>query len=374
MQVVVNEILTETLPAAADSLVSAGSRSATPPWAVLDVRVRGTEFVQLPIASILNSPQQTGMRFWSLNPYVGCEFGCSYCYARYVHRYVVERARGRRLSHAATEPSGGCGGAESPGLPGAGSGDGWEVFERRIFVKTEAPDVVGRTLRPSRFQDHGILIGTATDPYQPAERRFRLTRQVLERLAQFHGLRIGLITKSPLVARDVDVLRRLAERNDVTVHFSIIAVDVPLVRKLEPRSPLPPLRLKALATLAKAGLRAGVMIAPVLPGITDDVPHLRALLRAAKDSGTAFVEASPLRLHPAIKPRFLPIVAREFTALLPRYEGAFDERGELSAAYSAALERRVERLSREAGFGEQAGTGAQGHGGTGQALQGELPL
>ena len=366
MQVVVNEAVT--------ALVSAGSRSATPPWAVLDVRARGTEFVRLPIASILNSPQQTGMRFWSLNPYVGCEFGCSYCYARYVHRYVLERARDRRLSPAATEFSGRCSGAEFPGFPGAGSGDGWGAFERRIFVKTDAPDVVGRTLRPSRFQDHGILIGTATDPYQPAERRFRLTRQVLERLAQFHGLRIGLITKSPLVARDVDVLRRLAERNDVTVHFSIIAVDVPLVRKIEPRSPLPPLRFKALAALAKAGLRAGVMIAPVLPGLTDDVPHLRALLRAAKDAGAASAESSPLRLYPVIKPRFLPIVAREFPALLPRYERAFDERGELSAAYAAALERRVARLKREVGFEERADTGAQGHGGTEQALQWELPL
>jgi DNA repair photolyase len=340
---------------------------------VLDVRARGAEFVRLPIASILNSPQQTGMRFWSLNPYVGCEFGCSYCYARYVHRYVVERERDRRLSPAATEFSAG-GGGESPRFPGDGSEDGWGAFERRIFVKTDAPDVVGRTLRPSRLQDHGILIGTATDPYQPAERRFRLTRQVLERLAQFHGLRIGLITKSPLVARDVDVLRRLAERNDVTVHFSIIAVDVPLVRKLEPRSPLPPLRFKALATLAKAGLRAGAMIAPVLPGLTDDVPHLRALLRTAKDAGAIFAEASPLRLHPAVKPRFLLVVAREFPALLTRYERAFDERGELSTVYAAALERRVERLKREVGFEERADTGAQGHGGTEQALQWELPL
>jgi len=170
------------------------------------------------------------------------------------------------------------------------------------------------------------------------------------------------------------VLRRLAERNDVTVHFSIIAVDVPLVRKLEPRSPVPPLRLKALATLAKAGLRAGVMIAPVLPGITDDVPHLRALLRAARQAGAGFAGVSPLRLSPAIKPRFLPIVAREFPALLPRYERAFDERENLSATYSAALERRVDGLRREVGLTETVGTGAQGHGGTGRATQWELPL
>jgi DNA repair photolyase len=309
--------------------------------------------VDLPIASILNAPQQTGMRFWSLNPYVGCEFGCSYCFARYVHRYVVERSAGR-------------------GAPPAG--DAGDAFERLIFVKSEAPDVVGRTLRPSRLQGHGILIGTATDPYQPAERRFQLTRRVLERLAQFHGLRIGLITKSPLVARDVDVLRRLAERNDVTVHCSLIAVDVALVRKIESRSPTPPVRLRALARLAAAGISAGVMVAPVLPGITDGVPHLRALLRAAKDAGAAFAHCAPLRLYPAIRPRFLPLVARHFPALLPRYERAFDERGELSATYAAALERRVDWLRSEAGLGEIAGTGAQGHGGTGAAVQWELPL
>ena len=326
------------------------------PWAMLDTRGRGTSFVDLPIASILNAPQQTGMRFWSLNPYVGCEFGCSYCYARYVHRYVVERLPGRRAP------------------PVGATGDAGDAFERRIFVKSTAPDVMGRTLHPSRLQGDGLLIGTATDPYQPAERRFQLTRRVLERLAQFHGLRIGLITKSPLVARDVDVLRRLAERNDVTVHCSLIAVDVALLRKIEPRSPTPPVRLRALARLAAAGIHAGVMIAPVLPGITDDLPHLRALLRAAKDAGAAFAHCSPLRLYPAIRPRFLPLVARDFPALLPRYERAFDERGELSAAYAAALERRTARIKREVGFEEAEGADTRTSGRADQAPQWELPL
>jgi len=344
------------------------------PWAVLDTRARGASFVNLPIASILNAPQQTGMRFWSLNPYVGCEFGCSYCYARYVHRYVVERSpgSGAPTANSAAGPPGGCGAAESAGAPTAA--DAGDAFEQRIFVKSTAPDVVGRTLRPSRLQGHGILIGTATDPYQPAERRFQVTRRVLERLAQFHGLRIGLITKSPLVARDVDVLRRLAERNDVTVHCSLITMDVALLRRIEPRSPAPLVRLRALARLAGAGIHAGALIAPVLPGITDDVPRLRALLRAAKDAGAAFAHGSPLRLYPAIRPRFLPLVARDFPALLPRYERAFNERGELSAAYAAALERRVDGLRREAGLAEIEGTEAQAHGGTGTAVQWELPL
>ncbi len=295
---------------------------------LLDQRLRGTRFVHLPIKSILNSPQQTGMGFWSLNPYVGCEFGCTYCYARFAHRYVVERG----------------------GEAAAAWADG--EFERLVFVKSEAPDVLALTLKPSRLGDAAIVIGTATDPYQPAERRFRLTRRVLERLAQFHGLNVSLITKSPLVARDLDVLSRLADRSRVTVYLSLISVEVPLIRKLEARSPMPQVRLRALERLAAGGVRAGVMLAPVLPGISDGVPQLLALMRAAKAAGAAFVNADPLRLYPAVRATFLPVVARHFPALLKRYERAFDARGRVTETYARALQRRVERLKRRAGFAE----------------------
>ncbi len=347
--------------------VSPGPRPPTPgPLQVLDERRRGTRFVELPIASVLNSPTQTGMSFWSVNPYVGCEFGCSYCYARYAHQYVVERARDRGA------------------LPAAEFADyrgphGWEAFERRIFVKSGAPEVLALTLRPARLGGHAIVVGTATDPYQPAERRFRITRRLLERLAQFHGLRVGLITKSPLVARDIDVLRRLGERSEVSVHISLIAVDALLVRKLEVRSPVPAARLKALEQLVRAGVRAGVMVAPVLPGITDGTEQLAALLRAAKDAGALWVRADPLRLYANVKRRFLPVVAEEFPALLPKYERAFDVRGIVRPEYAAALKRRLTRLRRELGVpsGEEGGTEARGHSGTEswcEAAQQELPL
>jgi DNA repair photolyase len=299
-------------------------------WILLDERRRGTRFVRLPIKSILNSPQQTGMGFWSLNPYVGCEFGCTYCFARFAHRYVVERGRG-------------------DGEPGAGVWDD-DAFERQVFVKSEAPDVLALTLKPSRLGEAAIAIGTATDPYQPAERRFRLTRRILERLAQFHGLNVSLVTKSPLVTRDLDVLARLAERSRLTVYLSLITVEVPLIRKLEARSPMPQVRLRALEKLAAGGIRTGVMIAPVLPGITDGVPQLRTLMEAARDAGASFVHAAPLRLYPAVRPTFLPIVTRHFPALRPRYERAFDARGAVTEEYAAALERRVARLQREIGF------------------------
>lgn len=304
---------------------------ASGPFSVLDHRRRGTTFIRLPFTSVLNSPRQTGMEFWSVNPYVGCEFGCSYCYARFTHQYVSERAVAK-------------------GAPPAFGQWSPDDFEHRIFVKAEAADVLALTLRPARLGAHSVFIGSATDPYQPAERTFRVTRQILERLAQYHGLQIGLITKSPLVTRDIDVLARIAERSELTVSISIMTVDPHLMRRLERRSPAPWARMRALHRLAQAGIHAGVMIAPVIPGVSDDVPHLEALLRAAKDNGARFAHAAPLRMYGGVKRRFLPVVAREFPGLLAKYERAFDRSGIVSPAYAGALKRRVSLLRRKIGL------------------------
>src|SRR6266581_2893235 len=205
-----------------------------PSLPVLDSRLRGTKFVSLTPKSILNSPQQTGVDFWSLNPYVGCEFGCTYCYARYAHRYVVERAH----------DAGKLDDAEFRDFRGP---YGWEAFEKRVFVKEGILAALDRDLqrffrtaiRPYGDTANTIVIGTATDPYQPAERTYKLTRAVLERLARYEGLSVGIITKSPLVARDADILRRLAEHNDIEILISLITVDVELIRAFEVRSPRP---------------------------------------------------------------------------------------------------------------------------------------
>ena len=332
-------------------------------WQVLGERRRGTRFLQLPITSVLNSPATTGMDFWSVNPYVGCEFGCRYCYARFAHQYVVERAE-RRGTLTPEQV------AEYRGV------EGWEAFERRIFVKAGAAEVLALTLRPARLGGRAIVIGTATDPYQPAERTFQVTRALLERMAQVHGLHVGLITKSPLVTRDIDVLRRLAERSRLTLHISFIGVDAPLVRRLEPRSPVPAVRLRALEQLVGAGLCAGVMLAPVLPGITDDLPHLEALMIAARDAGAHFVRAEPLRLYPAIRRRFLPAVAEHFPHLVPKYEQAFNTRGIVRRDYAAALQRRMARLRLKWGVpsGREDGTEAQPFACPATAVQEELPL
>lgn len=307
-----------------------------PRLSVLDERLRGTRFLSLTPQRVLNPPSQTGMDFWSLNPYVGCEFGCSYCYARYTHRYVVERAHGAgKLTDAE--------------LADYRGPQGWEAFERRIFVKEQILGALETDLR-RLTEGQTVVIGTATDPYQPAERRFRITRAVLGRLARCEGISIGIITKSPLVARDIDLLRRVGERNALEVYVSLITVDADLVRTLEARSPLPAARLRGLAKLTAAGINAGLIVAPVLPGITDDLPHLEALFGAAREAGARFLHAGPLRLYPAIRDRFLPLLEQHFPNLAARYRTAYAGSGSAPRAYGRALSRRIKRLQARFGF------------------------
>jgi len=314
--------------------------SGCPP-VILDERLRGTKFVSLTPKRVLNPPSATGMDYWSINPYVGCEFGCSYCYARYTHRYVVERA------HDAGKLTD----AEFADYRGAG---GWEAFERRIFVKEQIVGALGADLKRVPLGDT-IVIGTATDPYQPAERRFRLTRAVLQRLARCEGLSFGIITKSPLIARDRDVLLRLQERNELQIHMSLITADARLARKLEMRSPIPAARLAALKKLVDAGINAGLIIAPVLPGITDDVAHLDALFAAARASGARFIHAGPLRLYAAVRDRFIPLLAEHFPDLVPRYERAYARQAGAPREYARALSRRIQKLQRKHGFTKSRG-------------------
>ena len=298
---------------------------------VLDERARGTSFVRLTVRSVLNSPASTGMGFWSVNPYVGCEFGCTYCYARDTHRYMVERLGQRNATPA------------------------WLDFERRILVKTEVAEVLARTLDPSRLGRDSLVIGTATDPYQPAERRFRLTRAILERLLGFRGLSIGLITKSPLVTRDLDLLQALSARHEVSVNMSLATMNARLARQLELRSPVPRARIRALRRLSDGGVHVGLLIAPIVPGLTDDRAGLSQLMGAAKEAGARYVVGSALRLGPAARERFLPVLAREFPELAGRYEQHYAGSQGASAAYQAALKRRLLELQQAHGFSEDEG-------------------
>jgi DNA repair photolyase len=294
--------------------------------------------------SVLNAPEATGIGCWSLNPYVGCAFGCAYCYARYTHRYAFERAAQAAViepAEAATLDDG----SDEASLPP------WLAFERRVLVKRDAPALLRRALsgRATRYRrllsgEQAVIIGTATDPYQPAERRFRVTRGVLEVLAGLEGLRVVIITKSSLVARDVDVLARLAERSTLSVHVSLITLDRALARRIEPRSPTPEARLRAVARLTAAGVDVGINVMPVLPGITDGAADLEALVRRAAEAGATHVAAGALRLQPAARDRYLPWVVQEFPELAARYRATYALSAHAGERYRAGLRERMERL------------------------------
>ena len=327
--------LLPNLPGSQSTRPSEGSGQALP---VLDERSsRGAKFIGLPVSSVLNTPASTGMDFWSINPYVGCEFGCTYCYARDTHRWAVERAVKR---------TGGTGVGEKMeiALPPE------EAFEKEILVKTDVAQVLARTLNPAKLAGHSLVIGTATDPYQPAERQFRLTRQILEVLRSYHGLSIEIITKSSLVSRDLDLLQALSARNEVTVNISLATADARLARLLELRSPVPAARLRALRRLIEGGVYAGLLVAPIIPGVTDDWPGLARLMEAAKEAGARYVVGSALRLGPAARHRFLPFLTQEFPVLAERYRRHYAEKDYVSQQYQDALTRRLRLLKQTYGF------------------------
>jgi DNA repair photolyase len=305
------------------------TRRPAAPLPILDERSRGTKFMALAVSSVLNTPASTHMDFWSINPYVGCEFGCMYCYARDTHKWTMERAVARNGGTA---------------LPPE------EAFEKEILVKSDVAEVLARTLNPAKLAGHSLVIGTATDPYQPAERQFRLTRRILEVLRAYHGLSIEIITKSSLVTRDLDLLQDLSTRHDVTVNISLATADARLARLLELRSPVPAARLRALHRLIDGGIYAGLLVAPIIPGVTDDWSGLARLMEAAKEAGARYVVGSALRLGPAARHRFLPFLTREFPALAERYRRHYAGRDHVTQSYEDALNRRLRLLKQTYGF------------------------
>lgn len=286
---------------------------------------------------VLNGPETTMMGFHSINPYIGCAFGCAYCYARYAHRWVLDRHATANPLHDDMQD------ARDGMVP-------WLAFERRIFVKTNAPDVLRRTLRHgsdrhlSLLKNETIVIGTATDPFQPAERRFRVTRGLLEVLAEHPGLSVCIITKSPLITRDIDLLKRIDRHSSLSIHLSLISTDRDLARKIEPRAPTPEARLRALARLSEAGLEVGINVMPVLPAITDGRDQLEDLVKSVGERGAAYVSACALRLRSTARQRYLPFIEQEFPHLARRYWATYAFDHKVSATYSERLKKRVAEI------------------------------
>jgi DNA repair photolyase len=262
---------------------------------------------------------------WAINPFRGCEFACKYCYARYTHEFMELR-------------------------------DGLD-FERKIFIKQQAATLLQSELKKVKRGEQ-IAIGTATDPYQPAERRFEVTRAILEELARHSGLEIGIVTKSNMVTRDAEILRRVGEHNRIFVNVTVTTVDVELARKLEPRAPRPDLRLEAVRQLNLAGVDAGVICAPVLPEITDRPRDLDALVKAASEAGAKYVYANPLFLKPCSATVFLPFLKANFPALVDNYKKRYEDRAFLPKGYAERLSQLMAALRRKYGidgeFGRQS--------------------
>lgn len=281
------------------------------------------EFRSLASRSILNKSVSKRMHWmaWSINPYRGCEFGCRYCYARYTHEFMEMR-----------DP---------------------EAFERRIFIKQNAAWLLEQELR--RMERRGtiheeIALGTATDPWQPIERRERVTRSLLEVLARRDGLRMGAVTKSSLIERDIDLLQEIDRRSQLVVHITITTADTELARRLEPRAPRPDLRFRTVRRLREAGLHVGVLNSPLLPGITDTPKAVDGMAQRCAEAGAVFFAASPLFLKPCSRPTYLAFVKEHFPHLEAEYEARFGQMDFASKPYRERMRTMVHAACKRYGL------------------------
>lgn len=283
---------------------------------LLEAKAR-VRYFEIAARSVLNRTKP-GMPFeWTINPYRGCEFACRYCYARYTHEFM--------------------------GLEDSAD------FENRIYAKAAAPAILSRELRGIPIEA-GIAIGTATDPYQPAERRFGRTQAILEVFAGEHGRHLSITTKGDLIVRDIPLLREVARRNVLSVNVTITTLDAALARLLEPRAPRPDLRLAAVRQLAEAGIRVGVFANPVMPWITDTNENLEALAAAVSGAGAGWLGGGPLFLMPCARKVFFPFLEERFPALAAPYNKLYANRARLGGRYKEDLRRRVQAIRERHGL------------------------
>jgi DNA repair photolyase len=280
-----------------------------------------TEYRPLASRSILSkTTSRRGLPFThAINPYRGCEFGCRYCYARYTHEFLEMQP---------------------------------EEFEQKIYFKENAAWLLEQELRRLKPGTE-IALGTATDPYQPLERKLEITRSLLEVFARHGGFRLGIVTKSTLIARDVHLLQEIGKRHKLTVHLTVTTMNAKLARVLEPRAPRPDLRVRTLKQLREAGLRAGVLCSPLMPGITDSSSSIRAVARAVAEADASFFAAGALFLKPCSLPTFLAFVREHFPTQLATYEKRYATSAFVSPAYRQRVAELVASICREFKLGKR---------------------
>ncbi|HKV89309.1 MAG TPA: radical SAM protein [Candidatus Dormibacteraeota bacterium] len=286
--------------------------------ASLEPRLADVEYLEVLCKSALNPVKNMGFS-WSLNPYTGCEHRCAFCYVR-------------AFELRADRPSD-------------------DRYGRTIRVKVNVAAVLRAELSRRSWKKETVLIGAATDPYQPAEGRFKLTRQCLQALRDSSNP-TSMITRGPMIVRDIDVLSDLARRADVHITFSIPTVDDDVWRKTEPGTAHPRQRLRAIEKLTSAGIDVGVGMAPILPGLSDRPEGLEAVVKAARDAGATGLWAGMLHLKDGTREHFMSILDRHWPELVPRYERAYRERAYLPATFGEATMKEVSRLRKVHGVSD----------------------
>lgn len=278
----------------------------------------GPRYVEIECRSALN--RVDGMPFrWTLNPYRGCVHGCHYCFARRTHTFLEL--------------------------------DAGTDFSNVIFVKVNVARVLREELSRRTWRREMVALGTATDPYQPVEGRYRLTRAVLEALRDFRTP-VSIVTKGPMVVRDLDLLRELDLCASVTVCISVPTVDVGVWRRMEPGTAPPRQRLAALRRLVAGGINAGVLLAPILPGVTTERGCLEAVVAAAAEHGARFLRANVLHLEMGVKEHYLSFLARAYPELLPRYRALYP-RTYAPRRYQERLQGEVAALKARFGLAQR---------------------
>jgi DNA repair photolyase len=248
---------------------------------------------------------------WTINPYRGCEFGCKYCYARFTHEFMELRDT--------------------------------EQFEREIYAKRFNSDSFRREL--SRIPaGEGICLGTATDPYQPAERKFEVTRKILSVFAVERGRTLSITTKSDLIARDIDLLETISKRNVLHVFVTVTTTDERLARQLEPYAPRPSLRFESVHKLACKNIRVAVLCSPVMPLINDSRASIGSVAQAAANAGAVYLMGGVLFLKPCAQKAFFPFLEERFPKLVRRYRERYSGRAFLDGHYPEMIAERLREI------------------------------